>query len=154
MPNKVNPVPEGFHTVSPYIMLRDVDGAIAFYKEAFGATVTARETDENGNIRNAEIKIGDSMLMFGQHAEIALPISEPLPPLSFYMYVEDADATHAKAVAAGAKEIFPVDERFYGNREGGIVDPFGITWWIATRVEELTREEIQNRATAAFASEQ
>jgi PhnB protein len=150
MTNKVNPVPEGFHTVSPYIMLRDVDGAIAFYKKAFGAIETARETDENGNVRNAEIKIGDSMLMFGQNAEIALPISQPLPPLSFYMYVGDADAIHAKAVAAGAKEIFPVDERFYGNREGGIVDPFGITWWIATRVVKLTSDEIQERAKVAF----
>lgn len=152
MTNKVNPVPEGFHTVSPYIMMRDVDRAIAFYKEAFGATETARETDETGNVRNAEIKIGDSMLMFGQHADIASPTSEPLPPLSFYMYIEDADAIHAKAIAAGAKEIFPVEERFYGNREGGIVDPFGITWWIATRIEELTREEIQARAATAFAA--
>jgi PhnB protein len=98
---------------------------------------------------HAELQIGSSKLMLGEHNDTEPRDSKHFPRLSIYVYLEDADDTARRAVAAGAKELYPVTDKFYGNREGGIEDPFGIVWWLATRVEELTPDEVSRRASAS-----
>lgn len=144
MTDKVNPVPAGFHTVTPYLIVKDGHRALAFYQQAFGATVNHLDTLPDGKFLNAEFRIGDSNLMMGEH-EADAPEAGKLPRLSIYLYVPDSDAMQTAAIAAGAKEIYPVSTKFYGNREGGVEDPFGITWWISTHVEDLTPEEMLKR---------
>lgn len=130
--------PAGFHTATPYVMVRDVDAAIAFYQQAFGATELMRVTRDDGTIGHAEIKIGESPIMLGGHANIQATggSMENLPPVSIYLYVEDADTLFGQAVAAGAKSLYPVTAQPYGVREGGLADPFGIVWWVATAQEK------------------
>jgi PhnB protein len=147
MANKVHHIPEGFHTATPYLMVKDATNAIDFYQKAFGAIILERLEGPDGRVMHAEIKIGDSPVMIGEHHDVASLREQSLPPVSIYLYVEDADATASQAVAAGAKELYPVEEKFYGNREGGIEDPFGITWWIATRVQSLSSDELQQRTS-------
>jgi PhnB protein len=140
-------IPPGFHTATPYLMVPDADSAITFYKKAFGATELKRFA-KHGKTHTAEIKIGSSPVMLGGHAEV-YPSLNNLPLVSIYLYVEDADTLFAQAIAAGAHELYPVREQFYGNREGGLVDPFGVGWWIATQIEDLSAEELQRRVEAA-----
>ena len=147
MSSKVSYRPEGYPNLTPYLIVNDGAAAIEFYAAAFGATVSEQLTTPDGRVRHAELKIGDSPVMVGEHQEVAAQATPPYAPVSIYAYVEDADAVFAKAMAAGAREVAPVTQKFYGNREGGVTDPFGITWWLATRVEELTEEEMQQRAT-------
>jgi PhnB protein len=139
-------IPEGFHTATPYLIVKDATAAIEFYRKAFGATVLERMDGPDGRIMHAEIKIGDSPVMLGEHQDVGAVNAPLLPPVSIYLYVEDVDTIAAQAVAAGAKVLQPVSDKFYGNREGGIEDPFGITWWIATRMEALSPEALQERA--------
>lgn len=146
MTNKVRPIPEGFHTATPYLIVRDAAAAIEFYKKAFGATELMRQTDPNERIRHAEIRIGSSPIMIGGHTEIGAPSPQSLPRVSIYLYVEDVDALASRAIAAGAKELYPVKDQAYGNREGGIEDPFGITWWIATHTKDMSPEETEQPA--------
>ena len=146
MNNKVSYRPEGYHNLTPYLIVTDGAAAIEFYKAAFDATVSEQLTTPDGRVRHAELKIGDSPVMVGEHQEATAQTTPPYAPVSIYTYVEDADAVFTKAVAAGAQEVAPVTQKFYGNREGGVADPFGITWWLSTRVEELTEEEMQQRA--------
>lgn len=129
--------PEGFHSATPYLTVESVAKAVDFYKQAFGA-VEREPRHEDGDHVHAEIKIGDSMFMLGQHKNIDPRLPENLPRLSIYLYVENCDATLKQGVAAGAREMYPATDQFYGNREGGMEDPFGIVWWIATRSESLT----------------
>lgn len=152
MSTKANYIPTGFHTATPYLIVSDGLRAVEFYKQAFDATIINCDTTPDGKFMNAEIRIGTSPVMIGQHADVASS-GEPLPPVSIYLYVEDADALAARAIAAGAQEIYPVSDKFYGNREGGVRDPFGITWWIATHLEDLTPEEIGQRAAAFFGAQ-
>ncbi len=146
MTNKVRPIPEGFHTATPYLIVRDAAAAIEFYKKAFGATELMRQTDPNERIRHAEIRIGSSPIMIGGHTEIGARSPQSLPRVSIYLYVEDVDALASRAIAAGAKELYPVKDQVYGNREGGIEDPFGITWWIATHTKDMSPEETEQPA--------
>lgn len=152
MSKAANYIPAGFHTATPYLIVNDGARALEFYKQAFNATIINFDATPDGKFMNAEIRIGTSPVMIGQHAEIASD-NEPLPLVSIYLYVEDADALAAQAIAAGAQEIYPVSDKFYGNREGGIRDPFGITWWIATHMEDLTPEEIAERAANYFGAQ-
>ena len=147
MSNKVNYRPDGYHNLTPYLIVNDGAAAIEFYKAAFAATVTEQMTTPEGRVRHAELMIGDSPVMLGEHQDLVVQATPPYAPVSLYAYVEDADALFAKAIDAGAKEAAPVTLKFYGNREGGVTDPFGITWWLSTRVEELTEEEMQQRAS-------
>ena len=141
-------IPAGFHTLTPYLMVNDGHAAVAFYQQAFGATVTTLDAVPEGKFLNAELQVGTSKLMIGEHQ---IPeSSSDLPPVSIYVYVEDIDAVYANAVAAGAKVIHKLGDRFYGNREGGIRDPFGIVWWLASHIEDLTPEEFDQRAAAHF----
>lgn len=152
MPNKVNPIPAGFHTATPYLIVSNGLRAVEFYKQAFNATIINCDTTPDGKFLNAEIRIGTSPIMIGQRADI-VSTGEALPPVSIYLYVEDADHIAAQALAAGGQELAPVTDKFYGNREGGVRDPFGITWWIATHIEDLTPEEIGERASEYFAAQ-
>lgn len=147
------PIPDGYHTVTPYLIVKDAAGAIEFYKKAFGATETARIVSPPGKVGHAEIRIGDSAIMLADEFPdmgARSPQSIGGSPVSILLYVEDVDAMVDRAVAAGAQVQRPIEDKFYGDRSGSIGDPFGHTWHIATRTEDLSPEEIQKRAAALF----
>jgi PhnB protein len=144
-------IPEGYHTVTPYLIFTGASDAIAFYKKALGAEEVMRLGGPGGRIGHAEIKIGDSRVMLAdEHPEIGAlsPKTVGGSPVSIHLYVEDADRAVERAVAAGAKLVRPVADQFYGDRTGGIEDPYGYRWFIATRKEDLTVEEIRRRSAA------
>jgi PhnB protein len=147
----VKSVPDGYHTVTPYLIVKGGAKALDFYARVFGAVEHERIQDPTGKVGHAEIAIGTSRLMLAdEHPEIdALsPTTVGGTPVSLHLYVEDVDAVVARAVAAGATLIRPVADQFYGDRVGGIADPFGHRWFIATRKEDLSREELHRRAAA------
>ena len=151
MSAEVKPIPEGYHTVTPYLILSGAGDAIAFYKKALGAEEVMRLADPGGKVHHAEIKIGDSRIMLAdEHPEIQAlsPKTVGGSPVSIHLYVEDVDGAIERAVAAGAKLVRPVADQFYGDRVGGIEDPFGYRWFIATHKEDLTMDEIRRRAAA------
>jgi PhnB protein len=151
MSTEVKPIPEGYHTVTPYLILSGAGDAIAFYKKALGAEEVLRLADPGGKVHHAEISIGDSRVMLAdEHPEIQAlsPRTVGGSPVSIHLYVEDVDRAVERAVAAGAKLVRPVADQFYGDRVGGIEDPFGYRWFIATHKEDLTIEEIRRRAAA------
>jgi len=151
MPAAVKAIPEGYHTVTPYLILGGAGDAIAFYKKALGAEEVMRLGSPGGKIGHAEIKIGNSRIMLAdEHPELQAlsPRTVGGSPVSIHLYVENADAAVERAVAAGAKLVRPVADQFYGDRVGGIEDPFGCRWFIATRKEDLTMDEIRRRAAA------
>lgn len=151
MTGTVKAIPEGYHTVTPYLILSDAGDAIAFYKEALGAEEVMRLGDPGGKVHHAEIRIGDSRIMLAdEHPELQAlsPKTVGGSPVSIHLYVEDVDGAVARALAAGAKLVRPVADQFYGDRTGGIEDPFGYRWFIATRKEDLTIEEIRRRGAA------
>lgn len=145
MSSKMNYRPDGYHSLTPYLIVKDGDAALEFYTAAFAATVGEKMMTPDGRVMHAELKIGDSPLMLGEHRDVVAEATPSYAPVSLYVYVEDADAVFASAVAAGAQAVAPVELKFYGNREGGVTDPFGVTWWLATRVEEPTAEEMRQR---------
>jgi PhnB protein len=147
----VNPIPAGCHSVTPYLILNAAGEAIAFYKKALGAAEVMRMGDPSGRIHHAEISIGGSRIMLAdEHPEIQAlsPTTIGGSPVSIHLYVDDVDAAVERAVAAGAKLVRPVADQFYGDRVGGIEDPFGYRWFIATHKEDLTMDEIRRRAAA------
>ena len=152
MPEKVKPIPEGYHSVTPYLIVEGGARAIEFYKQAFGATELFRMEGPDGKIAHAEIKIGDSHVMLGDESpEMGArgPRAFGGSPVSLMLYVEDVDATVGRAVEAGAELTRPVANQFYGDRTGGVKDPFGHAWYIATHVEDVPHDELQKRAAAA-----
>jgi len=152
MPEKVNPIPDGYHSVTPYLIVNDGARAIDFYKQAFGATELFRMAGPDGKIGHAEIMIGNSYVMLAdEHPEMNArsPQSIGGSPVSLMLYVEDVDATVGRAVEAGAKLTRPVADQFYGDRTGSVEDPFGHAWYVATRVEDVSPEELEKRAAAA-----
>lgn len=145
-------VPDGYHTLTPHLVVKDGAAALDFYARAFGAVEVERIQNDKGKVGHAEITIGNSRLMLAdEHPEIGAlsPSTVGGTPVSFHLYVEDVDAMVARAVAAGATLIRPVADQFYGDRIGGVADPFGHRWFIATHKEDLSREEIDRRAAAA-----
>jgi PhnB protein len=149
--NMTKPVPDGYHTVTPYLIVGGCERALAFYKEAFAAVEHDRMQDTSGKVRHAEIDIGNSRVMLAdEHPEVGAlsPTTIGGSPVSIHLYVEDVDAVVARALAAGAQLTRPVADQFYGDRIGGITDPFGHRWFIATRKEDLTSDEIRRRASA------
>lgn len=143
--------PKGYHSVTPALVVRDAAKAIDFYKEAFGAEEVDRMPGPDGSIMHAEIRIGDSMIMLGEEN----PAWQTKSPLtlggvhgSLHIYVDDADAAFARAVAAGCEARYPMEDAFWGDRYGKVTDPFGHEWGLATRVKELTPEEMRNAAEA------
>jgi len=152
MPEKVNPIPEGYHSVTPYIVVEGAARAIEFYKQAFGATEVFSMDGPDGRVAHAEIKIGDSHVMLGDESpEMGArgPQSYGGSPVSLMLYVEDVDATVGRASEAGATLKRPVADQLYGDRTGGVTDPFGHFWYVATHVEDVPPEELQKRAAAA-----
>ena len=146
------PIPEGFHSLTPYLIVKGAASALEFYAEAFGAVEDHRMVEPDGRIAHAQIKIGDSPLML---ADECLDRDRPGPqslgntPVGLMLYVEDVDAVVARAIAAGATETFAVADQFHGDRMGGIKDPFGHVWYVATHIEDVSREELMRRAEAA-----
>lgn len=152
MPNPVKPIPDGYHTVTPYLVLKGAARAIDFYKQAFGATELLRMPRPDGTLGHAEIKIGTSPIMLADEDPTMgarSPESFGGSPVSILLYVEDADELFARAVRAGAKGVRPMADQFYGDRMGGVSDPFGYTWYIATHKEDVSEEEMRRRASAA-----
>ena len=152
MGSNVKPIPEGYHSVTPYLIVKGAAKAIEFYKQAYGATERTRMAQPDGRIGHAEIQIGDSCVMLAdEFPERGIVGPETLgnTPAMIHLYVEDVDAVAQKALAAGAKEIRPVQDQFYGDRSGMFADPFGHKWNISTHKEDLSAEEIGKRAVAA-----
>ena len=136
-------LPNGFHTVTPNIIVDDPEQAVAFLKKALGATESYRLTMSDGKIVHCELKIGNSILNLGASME-----GWPAHGLVAQIYVEDSDALFQRAVRAGAKVIIPMTDMFFGSREGRLADPFGNVWTIATLKEEVPPEEMQRRMKA------
>jgi PhnB protein len=148
----VNYIPDGYHTVTAYLMVDDAARALDFYRDAFGAEELFR-LPMGDKIGHAEIMIGDTHLMLADEFPdmgARSPQSIGGSPASILLYVEDVDATFKRAVAAGAKVQRAIEDKFYGDRSGSVDDPFGYTWHIATRKEDLSAEEVQKRAQALF----
>jgi len=151
MSGKANYIPEGFHTMTPYLCVSDAARAIEFYKEAFGATEILRMEAPGGKIGHAEVRIGDSVLMLAdEFPEMNFRSPQTLGGVSahFMIYDEDVDARVERAIAAGAKLTRPVKDQFYGDRSGGVEDPFGHHWYISTHIEDLSPEEVKRRMDA------
>jgi PhnB protein len=148
---KPKPIPEGYHTVTPYLVLQGAAGALDFYKRAFGAKELVRMPGPGGRVMHAEIKVGDSMIMLADEAPERGhrgPHALGGTPVGICLYVEDVDSLAAQAVAAGAKEIMPVTDQFYGDRSGTFVDPYGHKWTISTHKEDVSPEEMHRRMAA------
>lgn len=146
----VKPIPEGYEGVTPYLICKNAEAAIDFYKRAFGAE-ELYHIGGGGTIGHAEIKIGKAIIMLADEFPPMAQSPEAIggSPVSLYIYVEDVDAFTAKAVAEGLEVLKPVADQFYGDRSGHFKDPFGHLWGFATHKEDLTPEEIGERAKAA-----
>jgi PhnB protein len=149
---KVKAIPEGYHSVTPYLIINGAADAIDFYKKAFGATELFRMPAPEGKIGHAEIKIGNSPIMLADEApEMGYRSATTLSgsPVSLMIYVEDVDRLFKQAIAAGGTEVKGVQDQFYGDRSGTLTDPFGHVWHIATHVEDVSPEEMNKRMKAA-----
>lgn len=147
----VKPVPEGYHTVTPYLIVKGAARAIEFYKQAFGATEIMRFPGPNDTIAHAEIKIGDSVVMLADEpstGEYRTPQALGGSPVGLMIYLPDVDRVFKNAVSLGAKETRPVQDQFYGDRSGNLTDPYGHVWTISTHVEDVSREEMKRRMAA------
>jgi len=154
MAGKVNAIPSGYHSLTPYLVVNDASRAIDFYTQAFGAKETVRMGGPGGKIGHAELKIGDSMLMLSDEitgSGTRSPQSLGGSPVSVFMYVENVDSVFDRAVKAGAKADKPPEDMFWGDRFGHLTDPFGHLWAIATHIEDVAPEEMRKRAQAAMA---
>lgn len=142
------PIPDGYHTITPYLCIRDAHKAIDFYTKAFGAVELFRLEDHTGKICHAEIKIGDSHIMIGDEypqMDVLGPQARGGTTVSLMFYVEDVDASFTKALNAGAKVQRPVQDQFWGDRMGTLVDPYGHVWSLSTHKEDVSGEEIGRR---------
>lgn len=139
----VKSIPEGYHTITPFITVQGAAQLIDFLKQVFAATEIERMTNPDGTVKHAEVRIGDSVLMISEARGEWKPM-----PAAFYLYISDVDAVYQRALAAGAASLMAPTNTFYGNRESGVKDQFGNSWWIATHFEDVTPEEIQKRAEA------
>jgi PhnB protein len=154
MSKKISPVPEGYNSITPYLIIKGAAQAIDYYKNVFGATELVRMDQPNGKVGHAELKIGDSRIMLADEnpamgAGHASAASIGSSPVSLYLYIPDVDRVIDRAVAAGAKIIKPVQDQFYGDRSGFIQDPFGHFWGVATHVEDVAPQEMEERAKKA-----
>jgi PhnB protein len=149
----VKPIPEGYHSVTPYLVVDGAAGAIEFYKKVFDATEVMRMPAPGGKVGHAEIRIGDSLVMLAdEYPDMGArgPRAFGGSPVTLHLYVADVDAVARQAVAAGAKERRPVRDEFYGDRTGTFEDPFGHVWHVATRKEDLAPDELKRRAKKAM----
>ena len=145
------PIPDGYHSVTPYLIIKGATAALDYYTRAFGAVELFRMPAPEGKIGHAEIKIGDSPIMLADEApEMGYKSPQSLggSPVSIMIYVEDVDTVFNRAIAAGGKEQRPVKDQFYGDRSGTLEDPFGHVWHVATHKEDVSPEEMERRAKA------
>lgn len=152
MANRVKPIPDGYHSITPYLIIKGAAAAIDYYKKAFGAIETVRMPQPDGRVGHAELKIGDAMFMLADEfpeMNIVSPNTLGNSPVGLLLYVKDADATFNKAVALGGQIEKPMADQFYGDRTGTVKDPFGHKWTIATHIEDVTPEEMKRRMAAA-----
>src|ERR1041384_5614312 len=150
----VKPIPEGYHSVTPYLIIDGAADAIEYYKKAFGATELFRMPMPGGKIGHAELKIGDSPIMLAdEHPEMGYksPTSWGGSPVSLMLYVDDVDAVFKQAIAAGGKEQRAVQDQFYGDRSGTFADPFGHVWTVSTHKEDVSMEEMEQRMKSGHA---
>jgi uncharacterized glyoxalase superfamily protein PhnB len=136
----VKTIPEGFHTVTPYLMIKDAPRLLSFLREAFGAKEIHRTTAPDGTIACAAAKVGGSMVMVSEAPADRTPF-----PAQIYLYVPDTDAVYRQALKAGASSILEPVDQFYGDRNAGVTDPAGNNWWIATHYEDVSDEEMSRR---------
>ena len=152
--NTVRPIPEGYHSVTPYLCVSNAAEALAFYEAAFGARELFRHLKPDGRIGHAEIQIGDSRIMladaFPEH-DFHTPAHYGGSPIAIHLYVEDVDAIVNQAIRAGAHLVRQVSDQFYGDRNGTVDDPFGHRWFISTHVEDVSPDETERRAAAQAA---
>ena len=147
----VKPIPDGYHSVTPYLIIKGAGNAIEFYKKAFGATELFR-MDSEGKVGHAEIKIGDSPIMLSdEHPELGYTSPTTLggTPVGIMIYVDDVDTIFKQAIAAGGEQQKPVQDQFYGDRSGSLKDPFGHVWHVATHKEDVSPEEMEKRMAAS-----
>ncbi|MDD2723142.1 MAG: VOC family protein [Methylovulum sp.] len=156
MTTTINPIPDGFHTLTPYLVVQGAADALEFYKKAFDAAELFRLDAPGGKIAHAEFKMGDSIFMLAdenpQCAEIS-PKTLGGTPVKLHLYVTDTDAVFAAAIKAGATETMPPTDQFWGDRMGAVSDPFGHHWLIATHIEDIDPNELQGRMEAFFAAQ-
>lgn len=153
MANPVKPIPDGYSAVTPYLIVSGAAGAIEFYKQVFGATEVMRMPTPDGKVAHAEIRIGGSMIMLADENpqwNARGPATIGGSPVSIMLYVDDVDAVVKRAVEAGAKVTREVADQFYGDRAGGISDPYGHQWHIATHIEDVPPDEMKRRAQKMF----
>jgi len=149
------PIPKGEHAITPYLIVKGADAAIEFYQKVFGAREIGRLIGPEGAIAHAELQIGDSKIMLLEESlewGAKSPVTLGGTPVTITLYVDDVDATHQVALDAGATEIMPVKDEFYGLRVGVFHDPFGHKWHIHTPIEEVSFDEMQKRCDAMFAA--
>jgi len=139
----VKPIPDGYHTVTPYLIVQGVPKLIAFMKKAFDAEEMSVTKHPDGSVMHADMKVGDSRIMMGEARDEWPPL-----PAMIYLYVPDTDATYTKAIAAGAVTVMEPADQFYGDRNAGVKDPTGILWWIGTHQEDVSDEEMARRIKA------
>jgi PhnB protein len=151
MPAKVKPIPDGYHTITPYLSVTGATAAIEFYKKAFGAREVLKLAQPDGRVGHAELQIGESRIMLADEfpqMEFRSPSAIGGTPVHLHMYVENVDAVVNQAVAAGAKLLRPVQDQFYGDRLGTVADPYGHVWHVSTHKEDLSMDELRKRAAA------
>lgn len=148
MSKSVPPVPPGYQTITPYLLIRGASDAIAWYVRCFGAVEIFRLTDSENRVSHAEIRIGTSVLLLAdEHPELGFlsPASRGGTTVSMVIYVDDADGIFHRAIENGATELQPLCDQFYGDRSGTVTDPWGHVWTVATHQEDLTPDEIRSR---------
>ncbi len=153
MTGKVKPIPDGYSSVTPYLIVAGAGDAIAFYKKAFGAEEIMRMAAPDGKVGHAEIQIGNARIMMGDEfpeMNCRSPKAYGGTPVSIMLYVDDVDATAKRAVEAGATLVRPVENQFYGDRMGTIEDPFGHSWHVATHIEDIPEGELRRRSDEAM----
>lgn len=152
MPTSVKPIPEGYHSVTPYLVVSDAARALDFYAKAFGAKEKVRMPGPGGRIMHAEFQIGDSMLMLAEEGGPNKSAeSYGGSPVSIFLYVEDVDSVFNRAVQAGAKADMPPQDMFWGDRFGKLTDPFGHYWALATHIEDVAPQDMKRRQDEFFA---
>jgi PhnB protein len=154
MPEKPKPVPPGFHTLTPHLIVRDAARAITFYENAFGAQLLGKMLTPDGKVMHAAMKVGDSMLMlndeFPEWGALS-PVSSGGSGVTLHMYLENVDAAFQKAVSAGAEVKMPVMDQFWGDRYGIVADPFGHKWSLATHIRDVSQEDMAQAQSEAMA---
>jgi PhnB protein len=140
----VKPIPDGYHSVTPYLMIKGADQFITFMTAVFGAKVTEQLMQADGKRGHTELRVGDSLIMLSE-----VKADRPPTPIMLHIYVDDVDVAFERAVAAGGKVVAAPTNQFYGDRSGGVIEPSGNTIWIATHIEDVSPAELQRRAKAA-----